>query len=88
LSSIQDIRDYNKLGDMKKELSNTAKQVYPMNQLSARQNKAVSVPLSRANNDPIAHSNASCWLWPARILVSTLKSSLVSTLEFASVLEV
>ena len=38
---IEDIRDYNKLGGMKKELSNTCMQVCMINQISARQNKAI-----------------------------------------------
>ncbi|MGB7953135.1 MAG: hypothetical protein WCF23_04070 [Candidatus Nitrosopolaris sp.] len=38
---IEDIQYYNKLGGMKKELSDVTTKVFVMNQLSARQNKAV-----------------------------------------------
>jgi hypothetical protein len=38
---IEDIQYYNKLGGIKKELSNLATKVFVMNQLSARQNNAV-----------------------------------------------
>ena len=38
---IEDIQYYNRLGGMKKELSNVATKLFVMNQLSARQNKTV-----------------------------------------------
>ena len=38
---IEEIRDYNKLGGIKKQLSNLATKVFVMNQLSARQNNAI-----------------------------------------------
>jgi hypothetical protein len=38
---IEDIQYYNKLGGMKKELSDVTTKVFVMNQLSARQNNAV-----------------------------------------------
>jgi len=39
---IEGIRDYNKFGGMKKELSNTGMQVCVINQISARQNRAIA----------------------------------------------
>jgi hypothetical protein len=38
---IEDIRDYNKLGGIKKQLSDASSKVFVMNQFLARQNKAV-----------------------------------------------
>jgi len=38
---IEDIRDYDKLGGMKKQQSDVAIQIYAMNQFSTRQNKAI-----------------------------------------------
>jgi hypothetical protein len=38
---IEDIRDYDKLGGLKKQQSDVAMQIYAMNQLSARQNNAI-----------------------------------------------
>jgi 5'-3' exonuclease len=38
---IEEIRDYNNLGGMKKQQSDVAMQIYAMNQLSARQNNAI-----------------------------------------------
>jgi hypothetical protein len=38
---IEDIQYYNKLGGMKKELSDLATKVFVMNQLSARQNNTI-----------------------------------------------
>jgi hypothetical protein len=36
---IEDVQNYNKLGDMKKQLSDIGMQIYQMNQFSARQNE-------------------------------------------------
>ena len=38
---IEDIRDYEQLGGMKKQQSDVAMQIYALNQFSARQNKAI-----------------------------------------------
>ena len=38
---MEDIDDYNKLGDMKKQLYDVAMQIQMTNQISARQNKAI-----------------------------------------------
>ena len=38
---IEDIRDYDNLGGIKKQRSDVAMQIYAMNQLSARQNNAI-----------------------------------------------
>jgi hypothetical protein len=39
---IEDIRYYNKLGGVKKQQSDVAMKIYAMNQLSARQNNAIT----------------------------------------------
>jgi hypothetical protein len=39
---IEEIRDYNNLGGMKKQLSDVSLQIFTMNQISARQNKVVT----------------------------------------------
>lgn len=39
---IKDIRDYNNLGGMKKQLSDKASQIFTLNQISARQNRAIT----------------------------------------------
>ena len=38
---IEDIHEYNRLGGMKKQLSDVAMQIYALNQFSARQNNAI-----------------------------------------------
>jgi hypothetical protein len=38
---IEEIRDYNKLGGMKKQLSDVSPQIFTMNQISSRQNNAI-----------------------------------------------
>ena len=38
---IEEIRDYNNLGGMKKQLSDVSLQIFTMNQISARQNNAI-----------------------------------------------
>jgi hypothetical protein len=38
---IEDIRDYDKLGGMKKQQSDVAMQIYALNQFSRRQNNAI-----------------------------------------------
>src|SRR5438128_3936464 len=38
---IEEIRDYNNLGGMKKQQSDVAMQIYALNQFSARQNNAI-----------------------------------------------
>jgi hypothetical protein len=47
---IEDIQYYNKLGGMKKELSNVATKVLVMNQLSARQSNAVMALIKLQSN--------------------------------------
>jgi hypothetical protein len=38
---MEDIDNYNKLGGMKKQLADTAMQIYTINQISARQHDAI-----------------------------------------------
>ena len=38
---IEDIRDYDELGGLKKRLNNISMQIFMMNQISARQNNAI-----------------------------------------------
>lgn len=53
---MEDIEDYNKLGRMKKQLSDVGMQIFTMNQISARQNKAV-IALARLQTFGVAEDD-------------------------------
>jgi hypothetical protein len=57
---VQDIQDYNRLGGLRKELYKTGMQLFAMNQLSARQSKAVMALIKLQSQgvteDQIVHS--------------------------------